>query len=152
MLDIQDIRDSLQDQIIADAKELEKIKKAMKQIRAAHHRYLDLLERAKQKEERVQAAASVLHRDGYSDTESMKEFLAERGVEVEQSPPQKQNLWIAMREVVRQVPQIQVVELEMLLRRLNWKVSRAAIESALATHNEAFRIIRKGRQKFVALK
>jgi len=152
MLDIQDIRDSLQDQIVADAKELEKIKKAMKQIRAAYHRYLDLLERAKQTEERVLAAASVLHRDPYSDTESMKEFLAKRGVEVEQSPPQKRNLWIAMREIVRQVPQIQVVELEMLLRRLNWEVSRAAIESALATHNEAFRIIRKGRQKFVALK
>jgi hypothetical protein len=152
MLDIQDIRDSLQDQIVADAKELEKIKKAMKQIRAAYHRYLDLLERAKQTEERVLAAASVLHRDPYSDTESMKEFLAERGVEVEQSPPQKRNLWIAMREIVRQVPQIQVVELEMLLRRLNWEVSRAAIESALATHKDAFRIIRKGRQKFVALK
>src|SRR6476646_3653605 len=152
MVDIQDIRDSLQDQIVADAKELEKIKKAMKRIRAAHQRYLDLLERAKQTEERVLAAASVLHQDRYSDTESMKEFLAKRGVEVEQSPPQKRNLWIAMREIVRQVPQIQVVELEMLLRRLNWEVSRAAIESALATHNEAFRIIRKGRQKFVALK
>jgi hypothetical protein len=57
-----------------------------------------------------------------------------------------------MREIVRQVPQIQVVELDILLRRLNWKVSRAAIESALETHKEAFRIIRKGRQKFVALK
>jgi cellobiose-specific phosphotransferase system component IIA len=92
MVDIQDIRDSLQDQIVADAKELEKIKKAMKRIRAAHQRYLDLLERAKQTEERVLAAASVLHQDRYSDTESMKEFLAERGIEVEQSPPQKQNL------------------------------------------------------------
>ena len=152
MVDIQDIRDSLQDQIVADAKELEKIKKAMKRIRAAHQRYLDLLERAKQTEERVLAAASVLHQDRYSDTESMKEFLAERGIEVEQSPPQKQNLWIAMREIVRQVPQIQVVELDILLRRLNWKVSRATIESALETHKEVFRVIRKGRQKFVALK
>jgi hypothetical protein len=152
MVDIQDIRDSLQDQIVADAEELEKIKKAMKRIRAAHHRYLDLLERAKQTEERVLAAASVLHRDRYSDTESMKEFLDERGVEVGRSAPPKQNLWIAMREIVRQVPQIQVVELEMLLRRLNWKVSRAAIESALETHKDAFRVVRKGRQKFVALK
>jgi hypothetical protein len=82
----------------------------------------------------------------------MKEFLAERGVEIGQSAPQKQNLWIAMREIVRQLPQIQVVELEMLLRRLNWKVSRAAIESALETHKDAFRVIRKRRQKFVALK
>jgi hypothetical protein len=152
MIDIDDIRDSLQDQIIADAKELEKIKKAMKRIRAAHHRYLDLLERAKLTEERVLAAASVLHRDQYSDTESMKEFLAERGVEIGQSVPQKQNLWMAMREIVRQLPQIQVVELETLLRRLNWKVSRAAIESALETHKDAFRVVRKGRQKFVALK
>lgn len=152
MADIQDIRDSLQDQIVADAKELEKIKKAMKRIRAAHHRYLDLLERAKLTEERVLAAASVLHRDQYSDTDGMEEFLAERGVEIRQSAPPKQNLWMAMREIVRQLPQIQVVELEMLLRRLNWKVSRAAIESALATHKDVFHISRKGRQKFVALK
>jgi hypothetical protein len=152
MADIQDIRDSLQEQIVADAKELEKIKKAMKRIRAAHHRYLNLLERAKLTEERVLAAASVLHRDPYSDTDGMKEFLAERGVEIRQSAPQKQNLWMAMREIVRQLPQIQVVELEMLLRCLNWKVSRAAIESALTTHKDVFHISRKGRQKFVALK
>jgi hypothetical protein len=52
MIDIDDIRDSLQDQIAAGGKELAKIKDEMKRLRAAHHRYLDLLERAKSTEER----------------------------------------------------------------------------------------------------
>jgi hypothetical protein len=152
MIDIDDIRDSLQDQIVAGGKELAKIKGEMKRLRAAHHRYLDLMERAKRTEERLLATAYVLYEDRYSDVESIKEFLAERGVHVEPITRQKHNLWMAMREIVRQVPQIQVVELELLLRRLNRKVSRAAIESALETHKDVFHISRKGRQKFVALK
>jgi len=152
MIDIDDIRDSLQDQITAGGKELAKIKDEMKRLRAAHHRYLDLLDRAKMTEERLLATAYVLYEDRYSDIESIKDFLAERGVLVDPITRQKHNLWMAMREIVRQVPQIQVVELELLLRRLNRKVSRAAIESALETHKDVFHISRKGRQKFVALK
>jgi hypothetical protein len=152
MADIEDIRDALQDQIVADGKELAKIKREMKRFRNAHLRFLDLLDRAKHTEERLLATASVLRSDQYSDTDGMSEFLAARGVRMEPISRPKQNLWMAMREIARQVPQIQVVELELLLRHFNLKVSRAAIESALETHKDVFQIIRKGRQKFVALK
>lgn len=150
MIKIDDIRDSLENQILADANELVKLQKERKKLHGAFVRYGLLMERLKETEERLVATASLIQRDPYVDTEGMKDYLAERGIQLERDI--KSYLWMAMREILRQVVEIQVVELEQLLNGLRMKVSRAAIESALETHKDVFRIIRRGRQKFIALK
>ncbi len=61
-------------------------------------------------------------------------------------------LWRIIREIVRQTPEMQVISLEHTLKALSINVSRAAIESALETHNNVFDITWQGRKKFVALK
>jgi hypothetical protein len=64
----------------------------------------------------------------------------------------KAPLWKLIREIVRQVPEIQVIDLENSLKQLRINPSRAAIESALETHRKEFRIVKRGREKFVSLK
>ena len=61
-------------------------------------------------------------------------------------------LWKIMREILRQVPEMRVYEVESHLERLGVKVSRMAIERAIATHHKQFAITKHGREKFVAWK
>lgn len=61
-------------------------------------------------------------------------------------------LWKIIREILRQVPEMRVYELEAHLKNFGVVTIRSAIESALATHTEQFKITKRGREKFVALK
>lgn len=61
-------------------------------------------------------------------------------------------LWKIIREIVRQAVDIRVYELQDHLKAFSVTTTRSAIESALATHQEEFRITRHGREKFVSLK
>ena len=61
-------------------------------------------------------------------------------------------LWMMIREVVRQVEELRIVELDNVMKALNVKTSRQALESAINAHKRTFVIRRSGREKFVALK
>jgi len=61
-------------------------------------------------------------------------------------------LWEVMWAIVEQKPGIQVIELQFALEHFGRKVSRQAIESALATHRNEFELETRGREKFVSLK
>jgi hypothetical protein len=62
-------------------------------------------------------------------------------------------LWKVIREVVRQTAEIRVYELEAHLKQFGLKkATRPAIESALSTHPKEFRVVKRGREKFVSLK
>jgi hypothetical protein len=61
-------------------------------------------------------------------------------------------LWEMIQEIARQVVDIRIVELETILESLGHKMSRQAIESAINTHLDKFKITKRGREKFVALK
>ncbi|MGD0514509.1 MAG: hypothetical protein ABSA29_14525, partial [Terriglobales bacterium] len=60
-------------------------------------------------------------------------------------------LWKMIREIVRQVEEIRIVELENVMSSLKIKASRQALESAIDAHKRTFKIRRSGREKFVAL-
>jgi len=66
----------------------------------------------------------------------------------------KYPLWKIIREIVRQAVDIRVYELQDHLKSFSIETTRSAIESALLTHPEEFRITRPrhGREKFVSLK
>jgi len=61
-------------------------------------------------------------------------------------------LWKIIREIVRQTVDLRVYELQTHLKAFGVDTTRSAIESALLTHKEEFRITRHGREKFVSLK
>lgn len=61
-------------------------------------------------------------------------------------------LWKVIREIVRQTPEMRVVEVEDFLRNFGVRTSRQAIESALETHRDVFSTNKRGREKYVSLK
>lgn len=61
-------------------------------------------------------------------------------------------LWKVIREVLKQTSEIRIYELESHLKTFGVKTSRSAIESAIATHKREFKVTKRGREKFVALK
>jgi hypothetical protein len=61
-------------------------------------------------------------------------------------------LWKIIREIVRQAVDLRVYELQTHLKAFGIDTTRSAIESALLTHKEEFKITRYGREKFVSLK
>lgn len=166
MARVSDILAGLQSQAENGAQEVSKLRDAMGELRSDYLRYRDLETQVKEKEERVRIALGLLAarpREDREDGENRIRFQ-ERAVEacetagipIESTPEnevRKVPLWRLMREVVRQVSEIQVVELEMILtHKLGIKTSRQAIESALETHKKTFRVVKRGREKFVSLK
>jgi NH3-dependent NAD+ synthetase len=61
-------------------------------------------------------------------------------------------LWLAMRAILEQTTEVQVVDLQDALEHFGIKASRQAIESALASHKETFETKTRSRDKFVSLK
>jgi hypothetical protein len=65
---------------------------------------------------------------------------------------EKLPLWLAMKAIVEQATELQVVDLQDALEYFKIKASRQAIESALAAHKETFETKVRSREKFVSLR
>ena len=72
--------------------------------------------------------------------------------EITVNTDEKLPLWLAMKAIVEQTTEVQVVDLQDALEYFGIKASRQAIESALASHKETFETKTRSREKFVSLK
>jgi hypothetical protein len=148
MLRFSDIRERLEQQYDTDYEYLEKNYEEQNKLRPAVLRLQDLEREAKVRLERGARIIAVLGEEKFKDRD-----VAVRGVakgiffDSENAP-----LWSAMRAIVEQVPEIQVVDLQDTLAYFGRKASRQAIESALASHKETFETKTRNREKFVSLK
>jgi hypothetical protein len=159
----EDVVRGLAAQVKAGATELQNINDEMLKLRPAYQRYRELAEQVKAKDERTRLAAGVflncsnrsvdIDNDLFDEEQVHVEELCDRaGITNPRSAAYTLPLWKVARELVRQVPELQVVELENFLKLLGYKTSRQAVESAIETHRDTFRIKRRGREKFVSLK
>lgn len=147
-----DIVPALNEQRKRDVKRLADVKSKMNQLRAQFVEFRDLADQAYALEDRIRSITGVLGGD-FSSREELSALAAE-GITIENVHEQRKNskLWRAIREIVRQVTRVRIVELEAVLYSLSFKVSRQAIESAISTHPHVFRITTRGREKFVSLR
>jgi hypothetical protein len=161
MARFKDIVDGLSRQAESDAKDIHAMSDQMNELRTAYQRYRELAEQVKAKDERVRIAAGLVAstwddpEEAYHRDEKLARLCEAAGIPVSEilvAEVWKAPLWKIMREIVRQTPEVQVVELENALRELKINPSRQAIESALETHRKEFRIVKRGRDKFVSLK
>jgi hypothetical protein len=145
------------EELTADREELNK-------LRDGYQRYRELAERIESTERNVKigmalliSAPSKLKEDAeadWSDYDKAMEMSSSSDVAIDHADIDLSNysLWRVIREIVRQTVAIRVFELEDHLKHFGIKATRAAIESALATHPKEFRITKRGREKYVALK
>lgn len=162
MARFRDIVNGLYQQAQNDAKEIHAMNDQMNELRPSYLKYRELAEQVKEKEDRARIAATLIantwedERDLQSRDEHLARLCTDAGIPVQDNALSlevyKVPMWKLIREIVRQTPEIQIVELESAVREFGAKTSRQAIESALETHRKEFRIIKRGREKFVSLK
>lgn len=150
------IHGALKEQLKQDQQEINHVFKELDKLHGVYLKYRSLEEKKRELRERI----------GY--TLAMLSFNQERGLDntdftdvaldadIEESAEElkkKLPLWGAIVQVLRQKgSEMQIVNLHESLKWLGMGVTRQAIESALQTHRELFKITRRGREKFVSLK
>ncbi len=135
----------------------------LNKLRDGYQRYRELAAQVESKERSVKLGYALLlnvpvrenpNGDSYADLDRIEEEGESLGIAMSEKDLDLSafSLWRVIREVVRQTTKIRVFELEDHLKHFGLKASRPAIESALATHPNEFRIIKRGREKYVSLK
>jgi len=149
---LADLEKRLEQQYNEDVKYLRKNYSEQNKLRASVLRFQDLEREALVREDRMQRVILLLGEEKFEDTR--RELLAGKDVsrEIVVFVDDKLPLWLAMRAIVEQVTEIQVVDLQDALLHFGKKASRQAIESALASHKETFETKTRSREKFVSLK
>jgi len=147
-----DIEKRLHQQYSEDAKQLKKNYSEQNKLRPAVLRFSDLEREAKAREERMARVIMILGEEQFEDTrrELLKGLDVSR--EITTNTPERLPLWLAMKAIVEQSSELQVVDLQDALTHFGIDASRQAIESALASHKETFETKVRGRDKFVSLK
>jgi hypothetical protein len=143
-----DIKKRLEKQYDDDYAYLQKNYDEQDKLRDAVRRYHDLEREARVREERGARIIAALGEEKFNDLDVTRRGAAKEIFFPSENVP----LWGVMRAIVEQVSEIQVVDLQSALEYFKRKVSRQAIESALASHKETFEIKTRNRDKFVSLK
>jgi hypothetical protein len=164
MARFKDIVCGLCEQTSRKSTELARDLKEQNNLRASWQRYKELAKDVASKELAVKIGYALLFSaplkvnldgDAYADldTQQFERDADALAIDVSELDLSKFSLWRVIREVVRQTAEIRVYELEAHLKQFGLKkATRPAIESALVTHSKEFRIVKRGREKFVSLK
>jgi hypothetical protein len=152
MVRYADIEKRLDQQYDADAKYMKANLARQNKLLPAVLEFRDLEREAKIREDRMRRIIELLGEENYADTR--KEMLAGKDVSkmITVFTDDDSPLWEAMRTILEHVTELQVVDLQDTLLHFGKKVSRQAIESALASHKDIFETKSRNRDKFVSLR
>ena len=163
LIDVARLRDivrGLGEQAVRQRKVLEASNDELSKLRTAAERFRQLEKSVRSEEESLKIGRALLFNVPERDNIKANAYPCEdveletAGVIIQPEDLELSSfrLWKVMREILRQTPEIRVFELESHLKSFGVKASRSAIESALAVHSSQFRVTKRGREKFVALK
>jgi hypothetical protein len=146
-----DVRKRLEQQFHEDEKYLRRNYAEQNKLRPTVLRFHDLEREARARELRLQRIAALVGDEHFADTR--RDLLSGIDVSKEiQFDDVEVPLWLAMKAIVEQVSEIQVIDLQNTLAYFGRKCTRQAVESALAAHKETFDTEVRSREKFVSLK
>jgi hypothetical protein len=152
MVRYADVEKRLEQQYGADAKTLKRNYARQNELLASVVEYNDLVTEARMREDRMRRVVELLGADEFLDTRKAlldgNDVSREISISVNDDSP----LWESIRTILEQVPEVQIIDLQDALLHFGKKVTRQAIESALATHRETFATVLRSRDKFVSLK
>lgn len=153
---LKDITSGLVQQADTDTDAMCAMLDELNDLRPKYQRYRELSEQLKAREERAQIVAGMLS-SAVKEESDAKTFIRvlnklEKAGLRDVADSDEVPLWKLIREILRQVPEMQIVDVESILRSLEIKTTRQTVDSALATHSGVFSVRKKGRQKFISLK
>lgn len=145
------IVDAVKHQMILEGERLAQVKERINTLRPIYNQFRDLVDEAETKRARMVTARAMLGNLATAD-EVARAFGDELPALGDPDDLRADlNLWEAIVEILRHVPQIQVKDICTFLDLLGIDVTRQAIDSAIETHKRLFRVKKRGREKFISL-
>jgi histone H3/H4 len=145
MAKFEDIVSGVEQHTARTSAELRKDREEWTALRASWQRFNELDKQIQSKERKVGIGVGLLRK-------TPRKALANEWAEGTECDLKEFSLWRIIREVVRQAKEMRIYELEEHLKSFGLSVTRPAVESAIAVHSKEFRVTKRGREKFVALK
>ena len=152
MIQESKVKEGLRQRLKHECAQLRTVQAEMAPLTGAYNRYRDLEEEFKARSKSVERLIATLGMDEFAD------MLTRDGFEVIQetfseTPDFDGPLWESIREILLQAGELREMEIQEMLVSLGRRdVPASAIQSALRTHPEIFKIRSLGRKKFVSLK
>ena len=121
----------------------------------SYRRFLDLRRDADSREDRVHRLMGLIGPDHFF--EGADQQIIERGLfgddpDEVQALRERLSLWEAISEYLAVAGETRISQVQVFLNHMGIKATRSAIDSALRQHGEAFKIRKRGRDKYVARK
>jgi hypothetical protein len=142
----------LRQQRDADVKQLRANYAEQNKFHRAVLRFRDLENDARVRKERIDCIAALIGGEQFHELPAHTASEKEPDDEINPGVNSKLPLRLAMRAIVEQVSEIQVIELRDALAYFGVRASHQSVQSALAYHKETFKTESRGRSKFVSLK
>jgi hypothetical protein len=131
---------------------MQSARKEISELASAYHRYVDLKTQIEQRGRRIQRLMAILGADSIENmgSEGVKE---ETNLQGEPNDLRGElSLWRAIREYLLVAGEAKVGDVQGFFSGMNYEASRQAIESALRSHDSVFRVVKRGRDKYISLK
>lgn len=151
---LKDIIAGLERQARSDTNALNTMQDRLHELHPHYREYIELMGKLRQTEERAGATLGMLFGakspniaeivDSYNELEAAGSTII--------FPVSELPVWKAIREMLRHVPEMQVIDIERMMKELGVQTGRTAIDSAIATHKDIFAVRKRGREKFISLK
>ncbi len=132
---------------------MQSIRKELAELAAAYNRYVDLKTEVDSRGKRIKRLMAILGPDSIEGlgTEEVQSELSLQGEPV--SLREELSLWRAIEEYLIIAGETKVGDVQAFFGAMNYEVvSRQAIESALRSHANKFRVVKRGREKYISLK
>lgn len=154
---VYDALAAIEQQLRHDCTRVRQIRKEMEQLAPSYNRFLDLRAELENKHKRIQRAMAVFGPKALVEAmKADKSDVIGETVEVFPSARELRDelvLWAAIERYLAGVDEAKVEDIQAFLLAVEIpNVSRQAIESAVKTHPKVFRIVRKGRARYIALR
>jgi hypothetical protein len=153
---IVDVQEMMRQRLEHECASLQPLREEMDKLASAYNRYVDLKTEIESRGKRIQKLMATLGPEYLEakvegQNESVDDETNQQGDphELRANFP----LWRAVREYLRLAGEAKVGDVQHFLEASGFeKCGRQAIESALRSHDNVFRVVRRGRDKYISLK
>jgi hypothetical protein len=151
---IVDVQGMMRQRLEHECASLQPLRKEMEKLAPAYNRYVDLKGEIESRSKRIQRLMGVLgeeylfHMCGHDEPVASETNLQGHPDDLRADL----SLWRAIREYLLVAGEAKVGDVQQFLETSEFEVSRQAIESALRSHDSVFRVVKRGRDKYISLK
>jgi hypothetical protein len=125
----------------------------IEQLADSYNRYVDLKSEADNRGDRIRRFMAILGPDSLDGlgTDDVQEEIERQGEP--EALREELPLWRAIEEYLIIVAgEAKVGDVQDFFSAMTYQVTRQAIESALRSHSDTFRVVKRGRDKYISLK